>query len=43
MAYVALSRVKTIEGLSIIAIDFDKITANPKAVKYYEELEQLNK
>lgn len=38
MAYVALSRVKTIEGLSIIAIDFDKITANPKAVKYYEEL-----
>jgi ATP-dependent DNA helicase PIF1 len=38
MAYVALSRVKTIEGLSIINIDFDKITANPKAVKYYEDL-----
>ena len=37
-AYIMISRVKTLEGLSIIAIDFDKICAHPKALKYYEEL-----
>jgi ATP-dependent DNA helicase PIF1 len=35
--YVALSRVKNIEGLSIIGIDFDKIRAHPKAVEYYKQ------
>jgi ATP-dependent DNA helicase PIF1 len=37
-AYVALSRVRNIEGLSIIEIDFDKIRANEKAVAFYKQL-----
>jgi intein/homing endonuclease len=36
-AYVALSRVKNIEGLSIIEIDFDKIVANEKAIAFYKD------
>jgi ATP-dependent DNA helicase PIF1 len=35
-AYVALSRVKKLEGLSIIAIDYDKIFAHPVAVQFYK-------
>lgn len=38
-AYVALSRVKNLKGLSIIDIDFTKIVAHPLAVKYYESLQ----
>lgn len=37
MAYVALSRVKNINGLSIIGIDFDKIKAHPKSVEFYKQ------
>jgi ATP-dependent DNA helicase PIF1 len=36
-SYVALSRVKDINGLSILGIDYEKIKANPKAVKFYEK------
>ena len=36
--YVVLSRVKNIEGLSLINIDYSKIKAHPKILKYYEEL-----
>jgi ATP-dependent DNA helicase PIF1 len=35
-AYVALSRVKKLEGLSIIDIDYDKIVAHPIAVQFYQ-------
>jgi ATP-dependent DNA helicase PIF1 len=37
-AYVALSRVKSLEGLSIIDIDYDYINAHPTATEYYENL-----
>jgi ATP-dependent DNA helicase PIF1 len=37
--YVALSRVRTLEGLSIISINYHKIKAHPKALKFYEDLE----
>jgi len=37
-SYVALSRVKNKEGLSILGIDFSLIQAHPKAVKFYEDL-----
>ena len=36
-AYVALSRVKKLEGLSIISIDYDKIVAHPIAVEFYKQ------
>jgi len=37
-AYVALSRVKSLKGLSIIGIDYDCIQADPIAVQYYEKI-----
>lgn len=37
-AYVALSRVKNIEGLSIISINFDTIRSDPRALTYYSLL-----
>ena len=38
-AYVALSRVKNLEGLSIISVDYECIKAHPSAVEYYKNLE----
>jgi ATP-dependent DNA helicase PIF1 len=37
-AYVTLSRVKSLEGLFIISINYAKICCNPKVKKYYENL-----
>ena len=37
-AYVVLSRIKTLEGLSLIDIDYSKIKANPKVIKFYNNL-----
>jgi hypothetical protein len=37
-AYTALSRVRKLEGLSILGLDFRKIKANVKAVNYYKML-----
>jgi len=36
-SYVALSRVNSLEGLSIIDIDFDRIKSNKKAVDFYKK------
>ena len=40
MGYVALSRIKNLEGLSIKRINWDKIRAHPKAVEFYENLKK---
>jgi ATP-dependent DNA helicase PIF1 len=37
-AYVMLSRVRNLEGLKILSLDFDKIRASPKALEYYKNL-----
>jgi len=39
-AYVVLSRIKNIEGLSLMNIDYSKIKAHPKILKYYEKLDK---
>ncbi len=40
--YVALSRVKTLEGLFIDGLDIDKIKANDEVVRFYEEIKVNN-
>jgi ATP-dependent DNA helicase PIF1 len=37
-AYVVLSRIKNLDGLSIINIDYSKIKAHPKVIEYYSNL-----
>jgi ATP-dependent DNA helicase PIF1 len=37
-AYVVLSRIIDIEGLSLINVDYSKIKAHPKILKYYKSL-----
>ena len=33
-----VSRIKTIEGLSIKSIDYDRIVAHPDAVEFYSQI-----
>ena len=42
-AYVSLSRVRTLEGLSISNLDWMKFRAHPKAVEYYKKLAENQK
>lgn len=37
-SYVSLSRVRSLEGLYLRAVDYNKIWAHPKALKYYNNL-----
>ena len=37
-SYVALSRVKSLEGLFIQGLDFSKIRSNPKVIQFYNSL-----
>jgi len=39
-AYVVLSRIKKIEGLQLLNINYSKIRANPKILAYYESLNE---
>jgi ATP-dependent DNA helicase PIF1 len=39
-AYTALSRVKSLDGLSILKVDWSGIRANPDAVEYYSSLQK---
>lgn len=39
-AYTALSRVKNLDGLSIRRINYSKIIANPRAIQFYQSLEE---
>ncbi len=38
--YVTLSRVRSLEGLFIVSLNYKKILCNPKVRKYYEDLEK---
>lgn len=42
MAYTALSRVKCLEGLSIVTFDPSKLVANPDVIEFYKNLKQDN-
>ena len=40
-AYVIISRVTSLEGLSIKNLDIDKIFANPKAIEFYKNIDKI--
>ena len=42
MAYVALSRVRNLEGLTITSINWNKVKANPKAIEFYNNLSNFS-
>lgn len=40
--YVALSRIRSLDGLSLLAFQPQKIRANPKVIEFYEEIERVH-
>lgn len=40
--YVALSRVKRLDGLSLKGIDYDLIRPHPKVIQFYKEIQESN-
>ena len=38
--YVALSRVRELDGLNIKGVDWDKIRVNPDVVNFYKSLDE---
>ena len=42
MAYVAMSRVRTLQGLHLYKFCPAKVTANPKVIKFYAEIQNHN-
>ena len=43
MMYVALSRVKTLKGIFLIAFDENKAIAHPEAIEFYKLLNEAQK
>ena len=41
MSYVALSRVRTLQGLHLYAFNPDKVTADPRVKKFYNKISDL--
>ena len=41
MSYVALSRVRTLQGLHLYAFNPDKVTADPRVLKFYNKISDL--
>jgi len=39
--YVTLSRIRSLDGLFIVSINYSKIRCNPKVKKYYKQLAEI--
>jgi len=42
MGYTALSRARSLEGLSIISVDWNKIKTHPRAIEYYNNISEFD-